>query len=124
MEDPNLISRSLLEIKVIILHLVEISFSLKSGENNVSTKNPNNSTLFDIEGYLTMNDAELNSPTTFICDLTIPDANYRKSKHLAYFPGRYFSITIPLNTNNKEGLGFEACLSLHYMTTDLRKAVA
>ncbi|KAG8280010.1 hypothetical protein J6590_091610 [Homalodisca vitripennis] len=61
--------------------------SKHTGFIQVTTRKQNNSSLFDIKGTLSVDDVELSSPTTFVCELSIPDANYSNRRELVYFPG-------------------------------------
>ncbi|XP_046675849.1 uncharacterized protein LOC124364416 isoform X5 [Homalodisca vitripennis] len=60
--------------------------SKHTGFIQVTTRKQNNSSLFDIKGTLSVDDVELSSPTTFVCELSIPDANYSNRRELVYFP--------------------------------------
>ncbi|XP_075211626.1 uncharacterized protein LOC142318888 isoform X2 [Lycorma delicatula] len=42
--------------------------------------------LYDISAKLTIEDGEFNSPTLFICELRIPEANYNASREYRYLP--------------------------------------
>uniref|UniRef100_A0A1B6KBL5 Ig-like domain-containing protein n=1 Tax=Graphocephala atropunctata TaxID=36148 RepID=A0A1B6KBL5_9HEMI len=60
--------------------------SKHTGYIQVTTRKQNNSSLYDIKGTLSVDDVELSSPTTFVCELSIPDAHYSNRRELVYFP--------------------------------------
>ncbi|XP_054282882.1 uncharacterized protein LOC129000052 isoform X1 [Macrosteles quadrilineatus] len=67
------------------------------GFSTVTTKKQNNSNLYDIKGSLTVDDVDLNSPTTFMCELSIPDAKYSNMRKLVYFPGPPTTQSTPIH---------------------------
>lgn len=62
--------------------------------------------LFDIVATVTIEDRDLDSPTTFDCELRIPEANYTVKRSSVYYPDSATSMKLSFWL-----LGFAICLS-------------